>query len=149
VARLAGTSVDAEVILHSPTPPAGFSVVAEAGALAGYPHRERIANPFPERAELGPRQRAGSTKRVDARPPERLVGVDVSHAGSGPLVEERGFDGCAPRLESRSERLRGEFLSKRLFTETLRQVRDILAGLEQEPGAEAADVSVGDVRSVV
>ena len=95
--------VDAEVILHSPTPPAGFSVVAEAGALPGYPHRERIANPFPERAEFGPRQRAGSTKRVDARPPERLVRVDVPDSGGRALIQEGSLDGSAPSGEDAFE----------------------------------------------
>ena len=38
---------------------------------------------------------------------------------------------------------------KRLVPEALGQIRVELARLEQQPGAEAAHVAVGDVRSVV
>jgi hypothetical protein len=36
---------------------------------------------------------ARGTERMDARPPQRLVGVDVPHAGEDALVEEDGLHG--------------------------------------------------------
>ena len=56
----------------------------------------------------------------------------------------------ARRPASRSrEAARGERAAERLDAEPLVEVRVELAGLEQQPRAEAAHVAVGDVRSVV
>jgi len=41
-----------------------------------------------ERADLGLVELIRRPTRVDSRPPERLIGVDVPHAGERPLVEE-------------------------------------------------------------
>ena len=45
-------------------------------------------------------QVAGGTERMDPRPPERLVRIDVPHAGGGALVEEGGLDRGAPSIEA-------------------------------------------------
>ena len=88
-------------------------------------------------------------QRVDARAPQRLVDVDVPEAGERALVEERGLDRRAPLREPLAEPCRREERIERLLADARREVRRELARLEQEPGAEAADVAVGDVRAVV
>src|SRR6516164_3280523 len=53
--------------------------------------RDRLAPP----ARLGPRHPAGTSSRVQARLEQRLVGVDVAHAGHDALVEEDRLDAAA------------------------------------------------------
>ena len=93
--------------------------------------------------------RGGGTQRVEARAPQRLIGVDVSHPGEGALVEERRLERGAPSRETLAEPRRREERVERLVANALAQVRLRLAGLEQEPGAEAPDVPIRDVRAVV
>jgi hypothetical protein len=88
-------------------------------------------------------------QRVDARPPERLVDVDVPHAGERALVEERSLDRRAAAGETGGKRACGERARERLRAEASCEVRLELAGLDEQPRAEPADVAVGDVRSVV
>ena len=86
---------------------------------------------------------------MEARPPERLVGVDVPHAREQALVEDERLQGRAPAGDPVGEGPRRERPAERLGADPLREVRLELAGLEEQPGSEAADVAVGDVRSVV
>ena len=80
--------------------------------------------------------------------PERLVDVDVPEAGDRPLVEERRLEGCPPPIEALAEPCRGE-RAERLGAEARREVGRELVLLEQLPGPEAADIAIGDVRSIV
>src|SRR3954452_7446982 len=86
---------------------------------------------------------------MDLRAPERLVGVDVPDAGDRALVEERRLDRRLPLLQARRQRRRREGGAERLLAEPRIEVRVELVRLEQQPGAEAADVAIGDVRAVV
>ena len=83
------------------------------------------------------------------RAPERLVDVDVPEAGERALVEERGLDRRATLREPLAETRRREERVERLLADARREIRLELARLEHEPGAEAPDVAVRDVRSVV
>ena len=86
---------------------------------------------------------------MDPRPPERLVGVDVPHAGDRALVEDRRLHGRAAPGEPLGEVLRPIRGRERLTPDARVDVRVDLVRLEQEPGAEAPDVAVGNIRSVV
>ena len=86
---------------------------------------------------------------MDSRAPERLVGVDVPHAGDGALVEDRRLDRGTPPGELLSEVLRAVRIRERLAPDARIDVCVHLVGLQQEPGAEPPDVSVGNVRPVV
>jgi hypothetical protein len=88
-------------------------------------------------------------ERVDLRAPERLVGVDVPDPGDRALVEDRGLDRRAPGLELLGEVLRLVRGVEWLATDARVEVGVHVGRFEQEPGAEAADVAIGDVRSVV
>ena len=88
-------------------------------------------------------------QRMHARVPERLVGVDVPHAGERALVEDRRLDRGAAVCEARSQASGGERAAERLRTEAFREVRLLFPTFEQRPRAEAADVTIGNVRPVV
>jgi hypothetical protein len=87
---------------------------------------------------------------MQARPPERLVDVDVPEACRGPLVEEGRFERRAPTRKGPRERAAREAPLEWLDSEApRREILVELARLEERPGSEAADVSIGDVRPVV
>ena len=86
---------------------------------------------------------------MEARPPERFVRVDVPDAREDALVEDDGLERRLAAGEAVGERARGEAAAERLLADPLGEVRLELAGLEEQPRAEAPDVSIGDVRSVV
>jgi hypothetical protein len=100
-------------------------------------------------AELGEVQLTGRLLRMDARPPECLVGIDVPDARDAPLVEDRRLHRRAPVRECLAEALRRECRGQWLPAESRGQVRLDLVWLRQEPGSEAPDVAVHDVRTVV
>ena len=87
--------------------------------------------------------------RAKARAPEGLVRVDVADPRDGTLVEEHGLDRRTPSGQRRCEPCRRERGGERLRPEPGREVVVQLVPLEHEPGSEAPDVSVDDVRSVV
>ena len=86
---------------------------------------------------------------MDLRPPERLVGVDVPDAGDRPLIEDRRLHRRPPARQLLGEVLRPVSGGERLAADARVEVGLHLGRLEQQPGAEAADVAIGDVRSVV
>jgi len=88
-------------------------------------------------------------QRVDPRPPEGLVGVDVADTGHGSLIEDRRLHGCATVPEAEAEIAGAERRSERLRADTRIDVGPHLVRLEQEPGSEAPDIAVGDIRPVV
>ena len=102
-----------------------------------------------EAGELLPVEALGWAQGMDLRAPQRLVDVDVPHAGERPLVEQRSLDGRAAALEEAAEPGSREQRVERLLTEARREVRVELARLQEQPGAESAYVAVGDVGAVV
>ena len=92
---------------------------------------------------------AGRAQRVQPRPPQRLVRVDVPNAREDALVEDDRLQGRAPAREAVDERSRRERAAEWLDADLGREVRLEVRRLEQEPGAEAPHVPVCDVRSVV
>jgi hypothetical protein len=87
---------------------------------------------------------------MDARAPERLVGVDVPDSGGGALVEKRRLDRSLSTGEHALE-LRGRKAALEGLPPQppLCEVLLALPRLEQRPRAETADVAIGNVRSVV
>ena len=81
--------------------------------------------------------------------PERLVDVDVPEPGERALVEQRRLERRAAAREPLAEARAVKAAHERLRAQTRAEVRLELAGLEQQPGAEAAHVAVADVRPVV
>ena len=86
---------------------------------------------------------------MDTRPPQGLVGVDVPHACEGALIEEHSLDRRAPRCQPFAQPPGVEPALERLPAKARREVWLELVRLDEQPGAEAADVPVRDVRPVV
>jgi hypothetical protein len=148
-ARLALASVDPELGLHLSGGAVGVSVIAQSRALAGNASPERALDSAHQRFELRGIHVAGRAQRVEARPPQRLVRVDVPNACEDALVEDNGLQGRAPACEAVDERSRRERPAERLDADLGREVRLEVRRLELEPGAEAPHVPVCDIRSVV
>ena len=81
--------------------------------------------------------------------PERLVGVDVPDARERALVEKHRFHGSAPAGEAFTQVPGTEVRPERLRPDPFVDVRIDLARLEEQPGAEAPDIRVDEIRSVV
>src|SRR5207253_9535442 len=88
----------------------------------------------------------GGTGGVELRPPQGLVGVDVPHPGKCALVEERSLEGRAPAGEAHAEAGGREERVERLVADARSEVRLRLPRLEQEPRAEASDITVSNIR---
>ena len=69
--------------------------------------------------------------------------------GEGALIEQRRLERRAAARETLAEPRGREERVERLVADAGGEVRLRFSGLEQEPGTEASDVSVCDVRSVV
>jgi hypothetical protein len=102
-----------------------------------------------EATHLGRGELGGRPQRMDSRAPEGLVHVDVAHSGKRALIEKRGLYGCAAAGEPGAQLCRSELVRERLRAEALVQVGIELARLEEQPRAEAPDIPICDVRSVV
>ena len=102
-----------------------------------------------ERLHLFQIERGGRRQRVDARTPQGFVRVDVPDARNGPLIEDRGLHRSPTAGELRCEVACAIRLAEWLAAHARVDVRLDLVGLEQQPRAEPADVSVGDLRAVV
>ena len=111
--------------------------------------RERLADALEEALGLCEVEGRRRAQGMDLRPPQRLVRIDVPHARKDALVEQDGFDRRPSPGEERLDRLCGEPAVEQFFPHSGREIRLELSRLQQQPGAEAADVTVGDVRSVV
>ena len=125
------------------------AVVAQRGALVLDPGEECLSDGFVEARNHVGVERPGLAQRVDLRLPQGLVGIDVAHAGHGPLVEQCCLDRRPPPAQAICERLGREAWAERLLAETRGEVRLELSGLEHEPRAEPSHVAVGNVRSIV
>jgi hypothetical protein len=141
--------VDAKAVLHAAPSTVRGRVIAQARALPLDCGFQGISDRPCHARELALVERPCGAKRVDLRPPQRFVDVDVSQPGDRSLIKERGLDRCAATLELLRESSRRERSLERLDPESLFEVRPELARLEQLPRAEAADVAIRDVRSVV
>ena len=86
---------------------------------------------------------------MDPCAPESFVDVDVAHSGKGALVQERGLHRSAAARETCAQLGRREAIGQRLRAKARVEVGIELVRLQHEPGAEASDVAIRNVRSVV
>src|SRR5918994_313243 len=96
IARLSSPPVDLELALHRARGAVGRRVIPQRGPLPGDAGAERVADAPPEPLQLLVVEQAGRAERMDARPPEGLVGVDVPEPRHRALVEDRGLHRRSP-----------------------------------------------------
>src|SRR4029079_9065707 len=120
VAGLARAAVHAELVLH---PSAGVRAITEVCALAADAEAQRPPDALAQATDLVGGELACGPQRMDPRVPERLVRVDVSEPGDGPLVEERGLERRLPAGQALREVGGREPASERLRAEPDLQVR--------------------------
>jgi hypothetical protein len=102
-----------------------------------------------EPSELSGIETGRRPKGIEPRAPERLVDVDVPHPGKRPLVQERSLERRAAARQALAE-LRGrEERVERLVADPGAEVGLRLLRLEEQPGSEAPNVPVCDIRAVV
>jgi hypothetical protein len=88
-------------------------------------------------------ERAGRPQRVDARAEQRLVGVDVAHAGEERLLEEQRLDGPPVPGEALAQLFRRKLGRERLRAEACLELL-ALSGPEKPDAPEAADIPVAE-----
>ena len=107
-AGLAGAPVDLVPELEEAAGALGVDVVGDGGAAEA----DGVAEDFDQRGaqagQLGAGEAGGLAGGADGGAEERLVGVDVADAVEQGLVEQRGFDGRAARMEEGDEVCEGD-----------------------------------------
>ena len=102
-----------------------------------------------ETAQLGAIEAGRAAKRIEPRAPQRLVDVDVPHPRERPLVEQRSLERGAATRQALPEPGCREERIERLVADPSTEVGLRLFSLEEQPGTEAPNVPVRNVRSVV
>ena len=100
-AGLAGPLVDVEPLLHRPVA-IGRRVVVDRRAASLHRLGEDVADVSIQPSLVGRAQRARGPQRVEARTPQRLVGVDVADACEERLVDQQRLEPAAARRGSAS-----------------------------------------------
>src|SRR5262249_11363460 len=149
IARLTGSSVRLELVLHPSTGAVRRRVVTKRGALARDAGSQRLLDALRHARNLVPSETARRTKRMHPCPPERLVRVDVPHPGKRALVEQGRLDWAAATPQTFGQPSRREGALERLAPEPRPQVVVELAGPREQPRSEVPDISICNVRSVV
>ena len=92
------------------------------------------------------RRDAGGAQRVQAGPPQRLVGVDVADAGDERLVHEQRLQAGTPPADALAELAQREARVERLRPDAVERV--VVGAVEADP-AELADVAEAQLAAVV
>ena len=98
-------------------------VVADGRALPREASLERAPHGAVETLDVLRVEITRRSQRMDARPPERLVDVDVPHSRNRSLVEERCLDRRAPPGEPLAERPRRETATEGLLPQARAEER--------------------------
>jgi hypothetical protein len=114
--------MDQESILKGAARAVGVAEVVDGGAARVDALLERLDHAVVERLDLRALQRPDRPQRMDAGAEERLVRVDVAHAGYALLREQEGLDRRPAAAGDRPERLWGELRTERLHPEPAREV---------------------------
>ena len=116
-AGLALAEMDEEAVLEGAALAVHVAVVVDRGALRVDSGVQGLDDRVAEQLDLRPSQGSDRSQRMDLRPEQRLVGVDVAHAGDPLLVQEE----CLHRLLAAAclvaERLGREVGAERLDPE--------------------------------
>jgi hypothetical protein len=115
IARFAGPLVDLEVLLHRPVS-VGRSVVVDGAAAPLDSLGEDVPDGPMEPPGMILIKGLGFAEWMEARSPQRFIGVDVAHAGDEVLVEQKGLEAASAPCEQLAEMGSGEAVRKRLGT---------------------------------
>ena len=102
-ARFAGPPVDSHPLGGEPRLAVRIDVIPIRRSPAGQPLPERGPDAPVQAPNLGFGQGVRPAERMEASPPQRLVGVDVADPGDEGLVEEQGLQACAAAPQALSE----------------------------------------------
>jgi len=102
-AGLAGAPVDAVLELEEAARTIGIDVVGDGGAAEPDGVAEDLDERGAQAGQLGAGETGGLASGAEAGAEERLVGVDVADAVEERLIEQRGLDRRAARMEERDE----------------------------------------------
>ena len=102
-ARLAGTLVHEQLFLHRAIAVGGGVVVDRRTTALDRVGKDPAQRPVQPALVARP-ERSSRAQRVQARRPQRLVGIDVADAGDEGLVQEQRLEPTLPRPEPPAER---------------------------------------------
>ena len=149
-AWLALAQVDQETVLEGAARAVHVAVVVDGGALGVDSGAERLDHRVAQRLDLGASQRSDGPERVDLRPEQRLVGVDVSHAGHALLVQEERLHRLPASARLVAQGGGGEVGAERLHAEPRGEVlRQGVASEQHVAGPEATDVHEQELLPIV
>ncbi len=140
-ARLALAQVHEELVLEGAAHTVHVTEVVDARPARVDARAQRRDHAVAQALILLARQPPGRPSRVHPRPEQRLIRVDVAHAGDPALVQQERLDRRRPALRQRPQVLRREALVERLEAEPRREERlERVAAQQQLARAEAARV---------
>src|SRR4051794_15840272 len=100
--RQAGAAVDVEEMLHvAGTGRRAIRIDRRAAPRNSF--AQHGAHCFVKLALLGSVQAGAATQRMQSRAPQRLVGVDIAHAGDETLVHEQALEPALAPSDTRPE----------------------------------------------
>ncbi len=154
IARLTCTLIHLEVLLHRAIA-LGSRVIVDGAAASLNRLGQDIAQRPVKPAGVLRTEALRVAERMDTRPPQRFVGVDVTHAGNEILVEQQGFEPAAAPCEQPEQIGRGKVVGERLGTRRKnalgfalgRQARDRVAAIQPHT-PELADVAEADLAAI-
>src|SRR5438552_11540928 len=146
VAGLPGPAEDLHLQLMPAFAPTRIEIVAEARAAVAQGKLERLPDRLMQQLDAAPRQRVRSSLRADAGDKQRLIGIYVSDAGDGLLIEQSAFYGARPPLEEGVEVGRRELFAEWLRAELRPHERLIV---DQPHRPELAQVHKAEPRAIV
>ena len=112
-ARLARALIDPQMLLHRAVA-LGRGVVVDRAAAPFDRLRQNVAQGPMQPANVVGAKSVRIAQRVQPRPPQRLVGVDVADPGEEALVHQQRLEPAAAPGEQLREPPRGEVVGKRL-----------------------------------
>jgi len=93
------------------------SSVAQGRPFCSHTLRENGTDGLVQAIDFRSCQGIGAPQRMNARQPERFIGVDIADSGDAGLVQQQRFDPAAPAGKLPAQDIDGEFIRQRLGAE--------------------------------
>src|SRR5712692_3093770 len=145
-AALPFPAIDAVAPLELARPALGVHIVCDRGAAEANGSHEYVADGAIELHRLSAAEPGSVARRMDARPPEALIRVDVPNPAEDVLVEQHRLDPGAPAGQAPAKLLLGGF--QRIKPQPAEEILPVRFR-HQGQAAEAADIGVAEFAAVV